>query len=54
MIRSEYNFSIELYNGQWIQRAILPSDVPPETDKQKEAIEYWRQSNIRKFVESQP
>ncbi len=53
-IRSQYNFSVEPYQGQWIMRAIMPYDVEPSIDEHFKAIEMLREQNKRKFVNASP
>ncbi len=47
------NFSVEFYNSAWIIRCRLEKDELAKTKEQKDAIDYWINSNKRKYKEMQ-
>lgn len=43
------SFSVEPYKGAWIQRAVLPGDLPADSHPDAvTAVRYWLASNRRK------
>lgn len=47
------NFSVEFYKSSWIMRCRLEKDELAKTQEQKDAIDYWINSNKRKYKEMQ-
>ncbi len=46
------NFSVEFYNSAWIMRCRFQQDELAKTQEQKDAIDYWINSNRLKYEEA--
>lgn len=48
----KFNWAVEFYKGEWICRSIQFGDIVATTEEQLAAIRYWKNANIRKYLEA--